>query len=119
MTTTELDRIDLKILDLLQKNGRATNLEIAKLTKLSPAQATRRHRRLEEIGVIKGYQARLMPTTLGLTVIAFIHISMDKNKMQDPVKFKASFQALPEIQECYAVTGDFDYILKIIIYNYI
>ena len=71
-----LDRIDQKILTHLQAHARATNLELAQAVQLSPAQCHRRHKRLEELGLIRAYETRLEPAALGWTVTAFIHVSM-------------------------------------------
>ena len=110
----ELDRIDLRILDHLQRDGRATNLELAEAAGLSPAQAHRRHRRLEEQGVIARYEARLVPARLGLSVVAFIHVAMEKGHLRELPKFQDLIADVPEVLECYSVTGDFDYVIKVI-----
>ena len=109
-----LDRIDLRILDRLQRHGRATNLELAEAAGLSPAQAHRRHRRLEEQGVIARYEARLVPARLGLSVVAFIHVAMEKGHLRELPKFQDLIADVPEVLECYSVTGDFDYVIKVV-----
>ncbi len=109
-----LDRIDLRILDHLQRQGRATNLELAQAAGLSPAQAHRRHRRLEERGVIARYEARLVPSRLGLSVTAFIHVAMEKGHLRELPKFQDLIADVPEVLECYSVTGDFDYVIKVV-----
>ena len=109
-----LDRIDLRILDHLQRHGRATNLELAEAAGLSPAQAHRRHRRLEEQGVIARYEARLVPARLGLSVVAFIHVAMEKGHLRELPKFQDLIADVPEVLECYSVTGDFDYVIKVV-----
>jgi DNA-binding Lrp family transcriptional regulator len=110
----EIDRIDRKILGFLQQHGRASNLELAQAAGLSPAQCHRRHRRLEERGFVAGYEARLNGERLGFSVIAFIHVAMEKGHIRDLPKFTQVIVGLPEILECYSVTGDFDYVLKVI-----
>ena len=110
----ELDQIDRRILGFLQSQGRATNLDLAQAVGLSPAQCHRRHRRLEEQGVIARYETRLDPARLGLSVIAFIHVAMEKGHIRDLKKFTDVVVDLPEILECYSVTGDFDYVIKVI-----
>lgn len=112
--TSGLDRTDRRILAFLQDNGRATNLEIAEAARLSPAQSLRRHRRLEERRFISGYEARLSPPALGLTVIAFVHVSMEKGHIRDLPQFNALIGDMAEVQECYSVTGDFDYVIKVV-----
>jgi DNA-binding Lrp family transcriptional regulator len=112
--TLDLDRTDLRILDHLQAHARATNMELAQAVSLSPAQSHRRHRRLEEAGFIARYETRLNAVRLGLTVIAFIHVSMERSHIRELDRFKELLAGLPEVQECYSVTGDFDYVLKVV-----
>jgi len=109
-----LDRIDRKILDHLQVHGRASNLELAEVASLSPAQCHRRHRRLEELGYIAGYAARVDAAHVGLGVIAFIHVTMARGHIGELPRFNDLIADLPQILECYSVTGDFDYVLKVI-----
>lgn len=114
MQEIELDRIDRKILAHLQRHARASNVELSEVANLSAPQCFRRHKRLEEAGVIAGYETRLNAARLGFGVTAFIHVTMEKGHIRDLPKFKTVIAALPEIQECYAVTGDFDYVLKVV-----
>lgn len=114
MYDLDLDRIDRRILAQLQANARLSNLELAQAIGLSPAQCHRRHRRLEEQGYIARYEARLDATKLNLGVTAFIHVSMEKGHIRDLKKFTDSIAAMPQILECYSVTGDFDFIIKVI-----
>ena len=114
MQTLDLDRVDRRILDHLQTHGRASNLELAAAAGLSPAQCLRRHRRLEELGLIAGYHAQLESQRLGLTVEAFIHIGMEKGHVRDLPSFLTLVTDLPQVLECYSVTGDFDYMLKVV-----
>ena len=110
----DLDRTDLKILDHLQGHARASNLELAEAANLSPAQCHRRHRRLEDAGYVGRYETRLNAARLGLTVVAFIHVSMERSHIRELQKFKDLLANLLEVQECYSVTGDFDYVLKVV-----
>jgi DNA-binding Lrp family transcriptional regulator len=114
MREVELDRIDRKILSHLQRNARASNVELSEVANLSAPQCFRRHKRLEQAGVIAAYETRLNAARLGFGVTAFIHVTMDKGHIRDLPKFKNVVAGLPEIQECYAVTGDFDYMLKVV-----
>ncbi|CAG2135304.1 Leucine-responsive regulatory protein [compost metagenome] len=114
MQNTELDRTDRRLLGVLQENGRASNLELAEAISLSPAQTLRRHRRLEESGIIKRYEARLDSTALGFGVTAFIHVTMERGHIRDLSKFKGLVAELAQIQECFSVTGDIDYVLKVV-----
>ncbi|GAB3626659.1 AsnC family transcriptional regulator [Pandoraea terrae] len=114
MHTIEMDRIDLRLLGVLQANGRVSNLELAEAIKLSPAQTLRRHRRLEEMGVIKAYETRLDAQALGLNVVAFIQVTMERGHIRDLEKFKSLVSELAQIQECFSVTGNIDYVLKVV-----
>jgi DNA-binding Lrp family transcriptional regulator len=110
----DFDQIDRRILNFLQQHGRASNLELAEAVKLSPAQTLRRHRRLEELGVIKRYETRLSAENLGFDVVAFIHVTMERGHIRDLAKFKELVVELPQIQECFSVTGEVDYVLKVV-----
>ena len=114
MHTITLDRVDLLMLAFLQQHGRASNLELAEAVQLSTSQCHRRHRRLEESGVISGYETRLDAALLGLGVVAFVHVAMEKGHIASLRKFTDAVLALPEVLECFSVTGDFDYVLKVV-----
>ncbi|SIO28219.1 transcriptional regulator, AsnC family [Burkholderia sp. GAS332] len=114
MAALQLDRIDMRLLAALQENGRATNLELAETIKLSPAQTLRRHRRLEEIGLIRRYETRLDPASLGLGVVAFIQVTMERGHIRDLSKFIKLVGDLPQVLECFSVTGEIDYMLKVV-----
>ncbi|MBP6504344.1 MAG: Lrp/AsnC family transcriptional regulator [Rhodoferax sp.] len=114
MQNIALDRTDLRMLAFLQLHGRASNLELAEAVNLSTSQCHRRHRRLEQIGVIAGYETRLDPGRLGLGVTAFVHVSMEKGHLSNLRKFTDGIRSLPEVMECFSVTGDFDYVLKVV-----
>jgi Lrp/AsnC family leucine-responsive transcriptional regulator len=114
MQNSALDRIDLRLLGALQEHGRASNLELAEAIKLSPAQTLRRHRRLEEMGVIKRYETRLDAESLGFGVVAFIQVTMERGHIRDLLKFKELVMKLAQIQECFSVTGNIDYVLKVV-----
>ncbi|WP_176025608.1 Lrp/AsnC family transcriptional regulator [Burkholderia vietnamiensis] len=109
-----LDRVDRHLLAVLLENGRASNLDLAKAVGLSPAQTLRRHRRLEEIGAIRRYETRLCPDTLGFGVTAFVHVTMERGHIRDLSKFQKLVSDLAQIQECFSVTGDIDYVLKVV-----
>ena len=114
MHDLDLDRIDRRILDHLQGHARASNLELAEAASLSPAQCHRRHRRLEEAGLIAGYETRLNAARLGLQVVAFIHVSMERGHVRELQQFTDQVTGMREVLECYSVTGDFDYMLKVV-----
>ena|SRR5579864_1755693 len=111
-----MDRYDRKILDLLQKDGRLTNLELAEKIGLSPSPCLRRVRALEESGIIHGYHALLDAQKLGLTLTALVYISMDRHTPERFAHFEARIRALPEILECLLITGqDADYQIKAVV----
>ncbi|WP_322104016.1 Lrp/AsnC family transcriptional regulator [Paraburkholderia sp. J41] len=114
MQNLSLDAIDMRLLAALQQHGRASNLDLAAAIKLSPAQTLRRHRRLEELGVIQRYETRLDAQALGFGVVAFIQVTMERGHMRELIKFKELVATLPQVQECYSVTGDIDYVLKVV-----
>jgi Lrp/AsnC family transcriptional regulator, leucine-responsive regulatory protein len=109
-----LDAVDRRILAALQQNGRISNLELAQAVHLSPAQANRRHRRLEARGLIRRYEARLDASQLGLSVLAFVHVTMEAGHIHQLQDFRQRIADLAAIQECHAVSGDFDYVLKVV-----
>ncbi len=112
----ELDRYDRRILELLQEDGRLSNQELADLIGLSPSPCLRRVRALEEAGVIAGYRTLLDAKQLGLTLMALIHISMDRHTPERFSNFETRVAALPEVLECLLITGqDADYQLKVIV----
>jgi len=111
-----MDRYDRRILDLLQKNGRLTNLELAEQIGLSPSPCLRRVRALEESGIIHGYHALLDAQKLGLTLTALVYISMDRHTPERFANFDARIRTLPEVLECLLITGqDADYQLKVVV----
>ncbi|MBK1707303.1 Lrp/AsnC family transcriptional regulator [Halochromatium glycolicum] len=112
----KLDRYDRHILEVLQADGRISNQELADRIGLSPSPCLRRVRALEEAGIIAGYRALVDAKKLGLSLIAFVNISMDRHTPERFANFDATVSALPEVLECSLVTGrDADYQLKIIV----
>lgn len=109
-----LDRFDRQILDILQTDGRINNQDLADRIGLSPSPCLRRVRALEESGLIVGYRALLDARKLGLTLMALVHISMDRHTPERFAHFEASIGVLPEVLECLLITGqDADYQLKV------
>ena len=108
----QLDRIDLRILDLLQGDGRISNLKLAESVALSPTAVLARVQRLTREGYILGYEARLNPLKLGAGMLVFVEILLDRTTPNVFDQFKAAVQARPEIMECHMVAGGFDYLLK-------
>jgi Lrp/AsnC family leucine-responsive transcriptional regulator len=110
------DRYDLQILHALQEDGRISNQELADRIGLSPSPCLRRVRTLEEAGIITGYRAQLDAKKLGLSLMALIHISMDKHTPERFDNFEAKIAEIAEVQECLLITGqDADYQLKVIV----
>jgi Lrp/AsnC family leucine-responsive transcriptional regulator len=107
-----LDRIDLKILQALQQDGRISNLKLAESVALSPTAVQARVQRLTKDGVIQGYEARLDAVKLGVGLMVFVEVLLDKTSAGVFEAFKAAVQVRPEIMECHMVAGGFDYLLK-------
>lgn len=115
----ELDAIDRRILRVLQANGRATYDQLAAEVQLSASAALRRVKRLEEAGVIAGYAALVPPARVGLGLMAFVSVRLEKHTethKRNPMDlFKASVQVWPEVVECVALTGETDYHLRVVV----
>lgn len=114
MPQPSLDALDRKILAALQANGRATNVELAAQVHLSPPQCFRRVRALEERGVIRGYRAQVQPEALGLGVVAYVSLNLDGGQFGRVREIEAQIRAFPQILECHTVSGDSDYLLKVV-----
>jgi Lrp/AsnC family transcriptional regulator, leucine-responsive regulatory protein len=108
----ELDRIDLRILDVLQADGRISNLKLAEAVALSPTAVLARVQRLTRDGYIVGYEARLDPAKLGAGMLVFVEVLLDRTTPNVFEAFKAAVQVHPQILECHMVAGGFDYLLK-------
>ncbi len=109
----DLDRIDLKILDILQEDNQVTNLDLAERVGLSPPPCLRRVRRLHELGVITGDVALVDPAKLGRTIIAFVGVELDRQREDVLASFERKIVAEPEVQQCYFVSGEVDYLLVV------
>jgi len=107
-----LDRIDRKILSILQEDGRIANLKLAEAVALSPTAVLARVQRLTREGYILGYEARLNPMKLGAGMLVFVEVLLDRTTPNVFDQFKAAVQVHPEIMECHMVAGGFDYLLK-------
>lgn len=122
MAKIEIDTIDRRILAILQENGRLSNQEIAERINLSPSPCLRRIRRLEESGVIRGYVALLDAQKLGLDLLAYVNVRLEKRSgpglsprgdTTHADLFRAAVQTWPEVVACHAMTGDMDYLLRV------
>lgn len=109
-----VDKFDLQILDALQRRGNATNSALSEEVHLSASQISRRIARLEQGGVIAGYAALLDPLALGLGVSAFAHVILEKHGGSSSEEFDRAVAEVPEVVECFAVSGDADYVLRIV-----
>ena len=107
-----LDRIDLKILQVLQADGRVSNLKLAEVVALSPTAVLARVQRLTRDGYILGYEARLDPLKLGAGMLVFVEVLLDRTTPNVFEAFRAAVQVYPQIMECHMVAGGFDYLLK-------
>lgn len=112
---THLDEVDVQLLSLLQADGRITNADLAKKVGLSPPSVLQRVRTLESAGLIKGYHAILDAERLGLKITALTMINLALHQEQPIERFRRAVQDIPEVLECYHVSGEFDFLLKIIV----
>lgn len=112
---TSLDDLDRRILVALQGDGRMTNQALADAVGLSPSPCLRRVKQLEAEGVITGYVALADPDRLGLGVSAFIRVRLDRQDDRHLSTFEAAIATFPEVMECYLMSGDADYQLRILV----
>ncbi len=114
-----LDKLDRQILRTLQADGRATYDQLSEIVGLSPSAVLRRVKRLEESGVIDRYVALVKPESVGLGLTAYINVRLEKNTeshKRNPMDlFRASVQTWPEVAECVALTGEMDYLLRVVV----
>ncbi len=110
-----LDKFDRSILIALQKDGRISNVDLAELVSLSESACLRRVRRLEEKGFIERYAALLDQRQAGLSGNVFVHIALHREEQSELAAFEAAVQNLPEVMECYLMTGEFDYLLRVVV----
>jgi Lrp/AsnC family leucine-responsive transcriptional regulator len=114
-----LNKLDIQILRSLQADGRATYEQIAEMVSLSPSAVLRRVKRLEEAGVIDRYVALVKPSAVGLGLMAYINVRLEKHTeihKRNPMDlFRASVQTWPEVVECAALTGEMDYLLHVLV----
>ncbi|NVK29531.1 MAG: Lrp/AsnC family transcriptional regulator [Gammaproteobacteria bacterium] len=108
-----MDQIDKKILEILQKRGNTTNAELGEACFISTSQAGRRRQRLEQLGTLQRYQAKLSPKAIGLGVQAFIQVSMKAHSAEAATEFQTLLDARPEIINLWTITGAADYLLQV------
>jgi len=113
----ELDRVDHVILHELQRDGRLSNVQLAARVNLSESACLRRVKLLEEAGVIERYAMLVNPAAVGLTDNVFVEISLNREKQEDLDAFEEAVRLLPAVMECYLMSGDYDYLLRVVVAN--
>ncbi len=109
------DRYDRSILQILQREGRLANSELAERVSLSESACLRRVRALEAAGLIEGYTAILNQQKAGLGVNVFVSITLERQERADMAAFEAAVRLVPEVMECYLMTGEYDYLLRVVV----
>lgn len=113
MSELKLDRTDRRIVDALQRDGRLPNNELAAKVSLSPSPCLRRVRSLEESGVIKRYVALVDPLKVGLSMLAYVSVKLEKKGQMPADDFASAVNSWSEVIECYSMTGEMDYLLRV------
>jgi len=114
MAESKLDKIDLRILKILQENSKITNLDLSKQIGLSPAPTLERVKKLEQGNVIASYHAHVNPQSIGLNVKTFVLVSLAWQKENALNNFLDNIRSIEEITECYIITGEADFLIKIV-----
>ena len=112
-----MDHFDKKLLSILQTNGRISNVELSEAVNLSESACLRRVKSLEERGFIDKYVALLDQKRVGLTDTVFVHIVLKREEKSELLAFEEAVKEIPEILECYLMTGEFDYLLHLVVAN--
>ncbi|KTQ91244.1 AsnC family transcriptional regulator [Aureimonas ureilytica] len=110
----KLDRIDLKILSELQKNGRITNVELAELVNLSPSPCLMRVKKLQSEGYITNYSAQIDVSKLGQTLTVFTEITLKNHRQIDFARFLSAIEKVEAVMECHLISGGYDYLIKFV-----
>lgn len=110
-----LDKFDRAILDQLQRDGRVSNVQLAQAVNLSESACLRRVRALEEAGLIDRYVALVSQAAAGLSGNVFVHIALHREEQSELAAFEEAVQSIPEVMECYLMTGEFDYLLRVVV----
>jgi DNA-binding Lrp family transcriptional regulator len=109
------DSTDIKILNFLQENAKLTNVELASRVNLSPSPCLARVRALEQAGIVSRYVTLLDPIKLGLGLSVFIQVGLERQVERDLEVFQSAISAYAEVMECYLMTGDFDYLIRVVV----
>lgn len=115
MPRTALDRIDRNILALLQQDGRMANSDLSQRVGLSPSPCLRRVKALEDTGVIRNYVALVDPAAVDLSVSVFVSVTLERQVEERLDAFEAAVVRWPEVLECYLMTGEADYLLRVVV----
>lgn len=115
MPDVRLDAIDHALLNCLQDNARITNQQLSDQIGLSPSPCLRRLRNLEETGIISGYAALVDPEAIGLTTTAFVRVRLERQDDRHLEAFEAEIATIPEVMECYLMSGDADYQMRLLV----
>jgi len=110
----KLDRLDVSILEAIQKDGRLSNRELAKAVSLSPSPSWRRLRALEDAGVIRHYAAVVDRQKVGLSIMGFAHVTLHDHSSDKVKMFDRAIKLAPQVLECHATSGEHDYMLKVV-----
>ncbi|RVA55274.1 Lrp/AsnC family transcriptional regulator, partial [Mesorhizobium sp. M7A.F.Ca.US.001.01.1.1] len=110
----KLDKIDIKILSQLQKNGRVTNVELADLVNLSPSPCLMRVKKLQAEGFITGYSAQIDVSKLGQTLTIFTEVTLKHHQQNDFARFLTAIQKVDSVIECHLISGGYDYLVKFV-----
>lgn len=110
-----MDKYDKSILEALQRDGRISNVQLAGLVSLSESACLRRVRALEKSGVIDRYAALLSQPKVGLSGSVFVHIGLHREEERELAAFEEAVRDIPEVMECYLMTGEFDYLLRVVV----
>ncbi|MGH1486683.1 MAG: Lrp/AsnC family transcriptional regulator [Cellvibrionaceae bacterium] len=115
MPKITLDKTDFEILDKLQRNSRISNTELSEEVNLSPSPCLRRVRQLEDNGIIQRYVSLVDPSSVGLPISVFVRVSLEKQNNNNLEIFENAIDQYPEVMECYLMTGDADYLLRVVL----
>lgn len=111
----ELDRTDFNILTCLQRAGRCSYIELADQVALSPSPCLARVKRLQEIGIIEGYGAHVALAKIGDALVVFTEVTISNHRRKDLGRFESAARDIPEIMECYNMSGGYDFLIKVIV----
>jgi DNA-binding Lrp family transcriptional regulator len=111
----KIDETDNAILGILQERARISNVELAERVHLSESACLRRVRALEKAGIIAGYSALVDPVQVGLPSAVFVQLTLQRQDQTDLDAFEEAVRMIPEVMECYLMTGEFDYLLRIVV----